>query len=95
MSTAPYQHEHTSALTRRTPSSYTASDLGSFALWLQHQGYHWIPSPHNPHEAARFMKHGSIVVLFRSGAVLVQGDNKPDTLALLDTYAPTEMEAVL
>jgi ribonuclease HIII len=79
---------------QRSRSSYTTNDLGSFALWLQHQGYKWIPSPNNPHEAARFIRQGSIVVCFKSNSVLIQGQNQEATRKLLDTYAP-ESEVVL
>jgi hypothetical protein len=80
--------DETPRLARRTRSSYEANDLGSFTLWLQAQGYRWIPSPSNPTEAARFIKQGSIIVCFKSHTILIQGQDQEATHSLLDTYAP-------
>lgn len=59
-------------LTSRTPVSFTASDVPGLADWLQQHGYSTQPA-RSTAEYGRYQRDASLIVLYHSGTVLLQG----------------------
>ncbi len=70
------------ALVQRSSCSFTTDDPEEIAEYLSKHGYSRTTT-RSPHEYCRLMKDGSIVVVFLSGAVLVQGKQIDTTVAWL------------
>lgn len=71
------------ALYRRSSISYTARIYPAIPRWLKRHGYEQIPTCSH-HEYARLRHGDSIIIVYRSGAVVVQGNKRAAALALLD-----------
>lgn len=75
-------------LTRRGPASYDLAagaldDLGVYLEGLQF----WPEPPRSPHEHARYRSgRGALVVLYHSGAVVIQGSHREQTHAQLARF---------
>ncbi len=71
------------ALYRRSSISYTARIYPAIPRWLKRHGYELIATCSH-HEYARLRHGGSLIIVYRSGAVVVQGTERAAALALLD-----------
>lgn len=60
------------ALTQRTPHSFTCFDVPGLAEWLQAHGYQQL-AHHSLVEYGRFQRGASLLVVYHSGSVVVQG----------------------
>lgn len=69
-------------LTPQSSCSFRCDDPAIVADWLVSQGYSHGET-RSQHEHCRLSKTGSIIVLFHSGAVLVQGKRMEQTVAWL------------
>ncbi len=66
------------------PSSYFCNSVGALHDWLVVRGWESISTSRNPHEYARLRtRDHAIVVLYHSGAVVVQGQHHVRTRTLL------------
>ena len=62
------------SLRPRTPTSFEAlCDISDVASYLRDQGYSDQPIRNPPTEYARLQKQRTLIVLYKSGTVLVQG----------------------
>jgi ribonuclease HIII len=55
-----------------TPRSYHAADVATLTTALLHQAYRQL-EVRSPHEHARLQKLRSLIVIYQSGSVVVQG----------------------
>ncbi len=69
-------------LHRRSSTSFWTQDIAGVAYWLRQYGYCASP-PHTHLEYVRLRHGASLVVLYCSGLVLVQGRDVEMALALL------------
>ena len=59
-------------LVKKSPSSYRCAVPQSFGAWLVEQGYR-TEDPRSEHEYLRLHKGASLIVVYRSGSVILQG----------------------
>jgi len=70
--------------TQRTPSSYACSDPTTASAWLIEQGYR-SEDPHSQYEYIRLRKGRSLIVVYHSGSVLLQGTDVATPRTLLES----------
>jgi ribonuclease HIII len=61
-------------LTRQTNSSYRCNDPVALVDWLSEQDYH-AEDVRSSHELIRMRKTNSLIVVYNSGSVLLQGSD--------------------
>ncbi len=59
-------------LWRRSPSSFDCGNVPALNDWLQTRGYHPLP-PKSSTEYGRLQRGASLIVLYNSGSVVLQG----------------------
>ena len=69
-------------LRRRSPSSFDCGNVPALDDWLQTRGYRPLP-PKNSTEYARLQRGASLIVLYNSGSIVLQGSDVAGALALL------------
>jgi hypothetical protein len=77
------------SLTSYGPSSFTASNLDRFAVWIESAGFQRQPG-RSPSEYGRFVRGRQLIVAYFSRTLLVQGQNVDQTRALLGRLAGVE-----
>lgn len=83
-------------LTPRSSCSYHTSDISGLARWLAHHGFSSRPIRHALTEHSRWERSRRIVVLYHSGACVVQGVQVAPCLNLLnELVAPVAEEVPL
>ncbi len=81
-------------LIQRSPSSYMTANIPALADWLAHQ--HYLPEPVRSRvEYARLRRHRSLIVLYHSGSVVVQGLDVAVTQRLLAQLVTDGVQEVL
>ncbi len=75
-------------LRRRSPVSFFCADIPGLDAWLQWHDYRPVPIRTST-EWARLKRGGSLIVLYHSGSVLLQGADVDSALELL---APLVLE---
>ncbi len=63
-------------------TSFWTEDITGVALWLRQRGY-WASAPHTHLEYVRLRRGASLLVLYCSGSLAVQGRGGETALALL------------
>lgn len=74
----------TPTVTAQTNSSYRCNNVEALAGWLSARGYTSVEA-RSSHELARLRRGGSLLVLYHSGSVLLQGADVDTAKALLAT----------
>lgn len=72
-------------LCRRSPSSFECCTLSALAAFLQEHGYQSC-AVRSPHEYGRYHKASSLLVLYHSGAVVLQGADRGMPTPLLAPF---------
>lgn len=70
-------------LIRRSPHSFDVDDLIGFAAWLNAHGFRQIAPSRSVVEYGRWERSQRLVIVYTSGAVVVQGVQPEPCLALL------------
>ena len=78
----------TLALVRRTPHSYTVSDVFGLADWIQAHGYQRL-THRSITEHGRYQRGQSLIICYHSGAVVLQGLDVTSAQQLLGQLVPT------
>jgi hypothetical protein len=73
-------------LTRRSPSSFDTANMPGLEQYLLDNGYRPLP-PRISTEYGRLRRGDSLIVLYHSGAVVLQGADIQSPLRLLDRLA--------
>jgi len=73
-------------LRRRSAVSFDASNTAELATWLCRRAFRRLPT-RSQHEYARLQRGPSLVIVYHSGSVLVQGANPEPALELLRSLA--------
>ena len=71
-------------LARRSPSSFDCCNIPALDAWLQERSYRPYPAK-NVTEDGRLRRGASLIVLYHSGSVVVQGGDVPLALRLLNS----------
>jgi hypothetical protein len=80
---------HAIVLHRRTPSSYGCNNVAALAAYLRQQGYGAVPT-RTTTEYARMQRDTSLIVVFHSGTVLLQGRDTSSAHRLLAPFVREE-----
>lgn len=71
-------------LIKKSPSSYRCAVPQSFAVWLVEQGYR-TEDARSEHEYMRLRKGNSLIVVYYSGSVILQGGDLETPRELLNS----------
>ena len=69
-------------LRRRSTCSFDTANIPGLEAWLYQRGYEPLPV-RSRLEYARLKRGGSLIVAYHSGAIVVQGSDVADAMALL------------
>lgn len=69
-------------LRRRSPSSFDCVNVPALDDWLQSHGYRPLP-PKNSTEYGRLRRGASLIVLYNSGSIVLQGSDVAGALSLM------------
>lgn len=73
-------------LNQSTPTSFQVDDVAQLKAWLDQQhGFRSIRTRASTEYARMERYGGSLIILYRTGSVLVQGREMPETVRLLTT----------
>lgn len=88
-----YPQSYQGCCSRRTPSSFDCGDPGPTHRFFLEHGYHEVPI-RSFAEYARLRNdtHGCLVVLYKTGTVLLQGANTRPAVALIEQRRMTVQE---
>jgi ribonuclease HIII len=78
-------------LTPQSQSSYRCSEPAQIAAWLVEQGYH-TEDPRNQYEYLRLRKARSLIVIYHTGTVLLQGADTETPHTLFQTLESPALE---
>lgn len=77
-------------LIKKSPSSYRCAVPQSFAAWLVEQGYR-SEDPRSEHEYLRLRKGASLIVVYYSGSVILQGGDLETPRQLFAALEPEQL----
>lgn len=77
-------------LTRRSPHSFDCNDVVQLVHWLEARAFFHRPLKHSLTEYARLERLGRIVIIYKSGAVSIQGVNPAPCMRLLEELVQPE-----
>ena len=81
-------------LTRRSPHSFDCTDSVQLVHWLEARAFARRPLKHSLTEYARLERNQRIVIVYKSGAISVQGVSPAPCLRLLEELVQIEASAV-
>lgn len=72
-------------LTRRSPHSFDCVSISSFTGWLADHGFRQIARSRSLVEHSRWERSQRLVIVYHSGAIVVQGVQPAPAIKLLET----------